>query len=119
MVRKTEPFFTARECIVVPQTVFPGLVAALHIKLDHPTPHQLKQVLRRYFFALDLDRQVDQVYTSCHHCASLRSFPKPLIEQSTSETPPAVGTYFAADVVVRYSSFLFYVNMSPLIPKPY
>ena len=107
MVRKTEPFSATRECIVVLRTVFPGLVTALHIKLDHPTPHQLKQVLRCYFFALDLDCQVDQVYTSCHHCAPLHSFPKPLIEQSASETPPAVGTYFAADVVHRERQFIF------------
>ena len=64
---------------------------------------QLKQVLQCYFFALDLDRQVDQVYTSCHHCAS---FPKPLIKQSTSETPLAVGAYFAPDTVRHERQFI-------------
>ena len=45
VVCKTDLFSPARECVIVPRTVFPGLVTALHIKLNHPSPHQLKQVI--------------------------------------------------------------------------
>ena len=39
VVHKTDPFSLARECVIVPRSVFPGLVTALHIKLNHPSPH--------------------------------------------------------------------------------
>ena len=110
VVRKTDPFSPVRECVIVPRSVFPGLVTALHIKLNHPSPHQLKQVIRRYFFALDLDRYVDEVYSACHHCASLCSFPKPLVEQSTSDLPPSVGTTFAADIIRRERQFILVLH---------
>ena len=106
VVHKTDPFSPARECVIVPRSVFPGLVTALHIKLNHPSPHQLKQVIRCYFFALDLDSYVDEVYSACHHCASLHSFPKPLVKQSTSDLPPSVGTTFAADIICHERQFM-------------
>ena len=34
-----------------------GLVTALHIQLEHLSAHQLKQAMRRYLFALDLEAQ--------------------------------------------------------------
>ena len=46
-------------------------MTALHIQLDHPSAHQLKQVMRRYLSALDLDRAIETTSHSCHHCASL------------------------------------------------
>ena len=39
VVHKTDPFSPARECVIIPRSVFPGLVTALHIKLNHPSPH--------------------------------------------------------------------------------
>ena len=106
VVHKTDPFSPVRECVIVPRSVFPGLVTALHIKLNHPSPHQLKQVIRRYFFALDLDHYIDEVYSACHHCASLHSFPKPLVKQSTSDLPPSVETTFAADIIHHARQFI-------------
>jgi len=34
--------------IVVPRSVLDGLAKALHIKLDHPSKHQLELVMKRH-----------------------------------------------------------------------
>ena len=71
-------------------------VTALHIQLDHPSAHQLKQVMRCYLFALDLDRAIETTSHSCHHCTSHDS--------STiyySDPPEVVGISYAADIIKR------------------
>ena len=99
VVRKEEPFALVRECIVIPQHILPGLLTALHIKLEHPTSHQLKQVVSHYFFALDLDQSIDYTTSSCHQCSTLKQFPRILVEQSTCHPPEAVGVNFTVDVI--------------------
>ena len=106
VVRKEEAFKPPRECIVIPRNAFPGLITALHIRLSHPTAHQLKQVVRRFFFALDLDRQIDELNDHCHLCLSLKSFPTANIEQSTTEAPESVGCTFAADVIRQNKQYI-------------
>ena len=59
VVRRNDPLSPSREYTIVPRMVLNGLVTALHIQLDHPSAHQLKQVMRRYLFALDLDRAIE------------------------------------------------------------
>ncbi|KAK3748513.1 hypothetical protein QZH41_008577, partial [Actinostola sp. cb2023] len=87
--------------IIVPRQVLEGLLTALHIKLQHPSSHQLRSAANRYFFALDMDKAIDHVTKSCHPCAALKKTPKSLIEQSTNPPPDAVGTTFAADAIKR------------------
>lgn len=106
IVKRNEPLTPTRECIVVPRQVVDGLLTALHIKLCHPSSHQMKMVVRRYLFALDLDKAIDHISESCHHCASLRQTPHTRIEQSTSAPPDAVGVSFAADIVKRARQFI-------------
>lgn len=101
VVKRDDPFSPARECIIVPRQVLDGLLTALHIQLAHPTCHQLKTVVRRYLYALDLDKAVERVSERCHPCATLRRTPKVRVEQSTSSPPEAVGVSFAADVLKR------------------
>ena len=38
VVKCDEPFAAPRECIVIPRSVVDGFLAALHVKLDHPSP---------------------------------------------------------------------------------
>ena len=99
IVKQTEPLTSCRERIIVPRSVLPGLLTALHIRLNHPTIHQLKQVFNRYFFALDADNALSQCINSCHECASIRTSPKFTQEQTTSSPPESVGCSFAADVI--------------------
>ena len=96
---KEEPFAPVHECIVIPRHVLPGLLTALHIKLEHPMSHQLKQVISHYFFAPDLDQSIDHTTSSCHQCVTLKQFPHMLVEQSTCHPPEAVGVNSTADVI--------------------
>ena len=101
IVKHDEPFAPTKERIVVPRSVSDGLMTALHVQLNHPTCHQLKTVAHRYFFALDMDKAIEQVTSNCHMCASLRKVPNNLLQQSTDDPPEAVGLMFAADVLKR------------------
>ena len=100
-MRVTQPLRGTTEAIVVPRSVAPGLVTALHLKLDHPSAHQLKLVLKRHFFILDVDNFVEECTDSCHQCVALAPNKKLLEEQSTSTPPPGIGFAFAVDVLQR------------------
>ena len=52
VVRKTEPLSPPTELIVILRSVIDGLVTALHIKLDHPSKHQLLMIMKRSFTPL-------------------------------------------------------------------
>jgi len=106
VVSRSEPLASPRECIVVPRQVLHGLLTALHVKLNHPSSFQMKSVVQRFFYALDLSQAVSQVTLGCHHCASLQSAPHFSTEQSTSDPPEAMGTLFAADVLKRESQLV-------------
>ena len=107
IVRSDEVASAVRERIVVPRDIFKGLLISLHLKLDHPTTNQLKQVVRRYFFALDMDSCIEEVATSCHTCSALSNVKKFSDEQTTSDPPNGVCTQFAADVIRREKQFIF------------
>jgi hypothetical protein len=101
VVRRDEPLSPRRECIIVPRPVLEGLLTALHLKLVHPTCHQLKTIVRRYFYALDMDKTVEQVSRACHQCAALKKAPHNLAPQTTGDAPDSIGVTFAADVLKR------------------
>ena len=110
IVKRDEPFAAPRECIVIPRSVVDGFLAALHVKLDHPSRHQMKLVSQRYFFALDLDKALDRCSQCCHLCSSLKKVPSSLIEQSTSDPPDGFGISFAADIIKRYRQLVLVVR---------
>ena len=56
-------------------------------------------VVKRYLFALDMDKAVERISSSCHPCAALQQSPSARVEQSTSSPPDTVGQSFAADVI--------------------
>ena len=72
VVHRQTPLSSSNDLIIVPRTVLDGLVTALHIKLDHPSKHQLQLVMKRQFYALDMPQVIDHVCETCHTCASLR-----------------------------------------------
>ena len=80
-VQHQPPLSRPIELIVVPRSVLDGLLTAIHIKLDHPSKHQLQMVIQRYFFALDTSAAIARVSDSCHTCASLKKFPTSLTSQ--------------------------------------
>ena len=89
VVRRNDPPVSSAELIIVPRSVLHGRVIALHIKLDHPSRHQLELVMKRHFYALDLTKAIERTYNSCHTCLSLQKFPDSLVKQ-TSEDPPRI-----------------------------
>ena len=101
IVRRDEPFAPSRECIIIPRQALDGLLTALHIQLNHPSCHQLKMVVKCYLFALDMDKAVECISSSCHPCAALQQPPSARVEQSTSSPPDTVGQSFAADIIKR------------------
>ena len=63
-------------------------------------------VLQRQFFALDMNDAISRVTSACHTCASLKSFPRSLVKQSSDDPPEVVGVSFAADVIKRYRQLI-------------
>ena len=56
VVYKQDPFFHRQKLVIVPAQI----LTALHIYLDHPTTHQLTQVLQPYFYAIKSDDSKDR-----------------------------------------------------------
>lgn len=102
VVKNVTALTSLSERIVVPRSVINGLVTAMHIKLQHPSKHQLRLTIERQFYAIGLDKIINLVSDKCHTCASLKSVPNIFHEQSTSELPPdCIGRRFSADIVQR------------------
>ena len=106
VVREDIPFQGTCERIIVPANLIHGLLAALHIQFDHPTSYQLKRCCERFYFAINLDKFVTEITDACDVCAALKSVPRHMIQQSSSEPPVAVGVSFAADVMKRYKQLV-------------
>ena len=83
VVRRNEPLVPSRECIIVPRQALDGVLTALHLRLNHPSSYQLKTVVKRYLYALDMDKAVDRV-SAC--LSSVRSF-----APNTKCTHPAIN----------------------------
>ncbi|ESP05416.1 hypothetical protein LOTGIDRAFT_152267 [Lottia gigantea] len=100
VVKNFEPFCPTSELMVVPRPVLSGLLTAMHIKCNHPSKHQLKLVVKRRFYALDLEKSISV-------CSSLKKLPQPVAEQSTQPSPQSIGISFAADVLKRCKQLIF------------
>ena len=101
VAQRQQPLSPSFELIVIPRSVFDGLLTALHIKLDHPSKQQLQMVVQRHFFALDMSTAITRVSDSCHTYASLQKLPRTLTNQSSDDPPDVVVVSFAADVIKR------------------
>ena len=105
MVRQKQGYFQGF-AISVPEQILFGLAFMFHAKLQHPKRSQLTRFLSRYYYAPGLPNIVETITTSCLHCSTTASLPKPLLEQSTT-IPMKLGTSFAADVLERQNQFVF------------
>ena len=106
VVRDHQHFQPPRELLVVPRSVLDGPLTALHICFSHPSKYQMKRLFSRYFFALDVNKGIDLVSSSCHTCESVKSIPKHFQPQSSVEAPRSIGISFAADVVRRHQQLI-------------
>ena len=58
IVRSTDKLAPQKEAIVVPESVLPGLLITLHLRLSHPSTAELSKVFKRYFWALNADQAI-------------------------------------------------------------
>ena len=98
---KNDLFHFPNDLTVVPESYAPGLLTAMHLQLNHPSLHQLKQVFNRQFYAIGSDKIVQELSDNCHQCASLKRLRMPETPGSTSAPYSTVGSNFTADVIKR------------------
>ena len=110
VIMHTEPYYPKRELIVVPKHVLYGLLTSIHLKLNHPTVHQLQKVFSRGFHAQNSTKAIQSVIDNCHTCQSLKSIPKELHQQSSTDFPVAPCKSYASDVVKRYGQLIFIIR---------
>ena len=80
-VKHTDAAGNVYFAISVPTKFYPGLVNALHIKLNHPSKTQLQRLMSRHLYCAGQARIIDEVTTTCTICASLKQLPKELFSQ--------------------------------------
>ena len=107
VVVHSEPFFPPTELIVVPEHLIHGLLTSLHLTLNHATTLQLLKVFKRQFFALKSQHYAKECVDNCHTCRSLKTLPKELHQQSTTDLPVSPCRTFSADVVRRFRQKIF------------
>ncbi|CAG2253296.1 unnamed protein product [Mytilus edulis] len=57
-----------------------------------------------------MPKAAEQASDSCHTCASLKRFPKSLVEQSSEDPPDLVGISYVADVLKRNRQLILVVR---------
>jgi hypothetical protein len=57
--------------------------------------------MKRHFYALDLVNAIENVFETCHVCASLKKFPDQFVPLSSEKPTETFGIMFAADVLKR------------------
>ena len=92
--------------VIVPPTYLDSVLTVLHIKLNHPTSYQLKQVFERHFFSPKLESALTMLYEGCHICISLQKFPKELETYSPALFPDHPGTHMNIDVMRRAGQYV-------------
>ena len=108
--KRVEPFAPPRECIVVPGEILHGLIMALHLRLSHPSVNEMSKVFKRYFWAINMDKALNDCVSACHQCASLKKATHALIPQASSDPPTAVAYQFAADVLKRRGQLILVIR---------
>ena len=110
MVKTPEGSFEG-SVISVPPSLFPGVINALHIRLEHPSKAQLTSLVSRYFYTPGWKSIVEEVCNNCHQCAAVRKLPKILLDD-TSTTPSGIASNFAVDIIERQLQKIFIIRES-------
>ena len=87
-------------------------LTSLHTKANHPTKHQMRQIMNRYFFTAGLDHKIDELLSQCSLCTSLKKFPKETARSTTSKPPSFSGTHMNTDIIKRAGQNIM-VTMDP------
>ena len=99
VVNKRDQNFITRELIVIPEDITVGLLYALHLNLNHPTPFQLSKLIDTRFFILNKEAKIRQITESCTLCASVARLPNEIQNFKPNEMPEHPGQSFTVDVL--------------------
>ena len=105
-VKHTDMAGNVYNAISVPTKFYPGLVNALHVKLNHPSKSQMQRLMSRHFYCAGQARIIEEITSACTICASLKELPKELFSQSTTENP-IFAANFSADVIKKDGQLVF------------
>ena len=92
--------------ISIPQSMFPGLLQALHLRLSHPSKSQMTQVVQRFYYTPGYLSFLDTLYENCHVCQSLKTLPK-LFKPESSTKIEGFAVKFSADIIERCTQKIF------------
>ena len=81
------------QAISVPTDIYPGLLQAIHLKLNHPSKAQMHRLSSRYFYSPGQARIIDEISNKCSVCASLKQLPAKLFSESPVENE-TFGSHF-------------------------
>ena len=110
IVESYSPSIGKKERIVVPRDYLHGLLECLHLKLQHPSKSQLRQVFGRAYYALDLEEALEAVTKRCHTCVSLSNMPNRFMSQKMTTNPSTVGSNLSADVIKRAGQLILLIR---------
>ena len=82
-VASTEQDGASYQAISVPTALYPGLIHALHRKLNHPSKAQLTKLIARYFYSPGYHRVVEEVTNACEMCMAIKQLPKEIFTETT------------------------------------
>jgi hypothetical protein len=100
-----------RERIIVPKLLAPALLYHLHNHLeDHPTRNQQKISFQRRFHTMELEKHLDNLYSSCYRCMILQKSPQLTVSQESKQGVAGPYTNFHADVVKRSKQIIFTIK---------
>ena len=99
IVNNRDKHFNTREQIVIPDKISTGLIYALHLNLNHPSPFQLSKILDTRFFILDKEKKIREVIDSCALCQSVLKIPREIENFKPNEMPDHPGQAFTIDVL--------------------
>ena len=103
VILKPVPFQAKpNELPVIPKAFAYTFAKALHNKLNHPTPHQMKIQFNRRYFMLNEDAILKQVFDFCDvPCQASKILRKETMSYSTETKSQTAGQYLNADVMVE------------------
>ena len=97
-----------RNQVVVPPKLFPGLISALHHKLQHPTKYQMGKLVGRYFYCPRAAAHIDECVDNCHTCFSIKPLPPTIFSETTTQ-PDVFGTRFSVDIMKRNGQVILFM----------
>ena len=94
VVSKTDLFIVIRNLIVVPASILPGLLTAVHLRFQHASKSHLTQLFNRLFFAIKSAPAIQHVVDNCEQYNSVKKIPYELISQSSTPSASKPGEIF-------------------------